>query len=109
MTSKEKINHFIGRFTQNGKLEEVKCVFETGCCFWFASILYIRFKDEYGAEIVYDPILNHFACRINKRIYDITGDITDEIIYGWHSWDEYSELDELETSRIVKYCILLEG
>lgn len=108
MTSKEKINHFIDRFTQNGKLKEVECVFKTGCCFWFASILYIRFKDEHGAEIVYDPILNHFACRINERIYDITGDITDEIIYDWHSWDEYSELDELETNRIVKYCILLE-
>lgn len=108
MELNKKIKQFIDRFTHGSKLKEVECVFETGCCFWFASILFIRFKDEYGAEIVYDPILNHFACRINKRIYDITGDITDEIIYGWYSWDEYSELDELETGRIVKYCMLLE-
>jgi hypothetical protein len=63
---------------------------------------------ETDGDILYDPILNHFACRINDRIYDITGDITDSSIYGWRSWSEYAEIDELETNRIIKYCIRME-
>lgn len=111
MTLKEKINHFIDRFTHGGELKEVKNIFSYGGCYWFARILYDRFymlELETDGDILYDPVLNHFACRIDDRIYDITGDITNSSIYGWRSWNEYAEIDELETNRIIKYCILLE-
>ena len=111
MELNKKIKRFINRFTHGGKLKEVECIFSYSGCYWFARILYDRFymlELETDGDILYDPILNHFACRINDRIYDITGDITDSSIYGWRSWSEYAEIDELETERIIKYCIRME-
>lgn len=111
MELNKKIKQFIDSFTHSGKLKEVENIFSYGGCYWFARILYDRFyllELETDGDILYDPIINHFACRINDRIYDITGDITDSSIYDWCSWSDYTEIDELETERIVKYCIRME-
>lgn len=94
---------FIGRFSHDheGPLDEVQYKFLNGCCYWFAFILKTRFA-EYDPEIMVDLVACHFACRIDGRVYDITGDVTDD--YDWQSWDEYD--DEPHKKRISEYCIM---
>jgi hypothetical protein len=76
--------------------------FSNGMCYWFAHILKERFIHE-STEIMYAEIPNHFACRINDRIYDITGDITDK--YNWESWERFSFKDFALTERIIRDCV----
>ena len=91
-TIHDQVIHFIDRFTDHGKRQEVIECFTQGCCFWFAFNLHFRFK--YDSEIVYDPIAGHFGCRIAGRVYDITGDATDG-----HKWEEWGELFQTEPNR----------
>lgn len=94
---------FIGRFSTDGQGTrwEVVDAFTRGCCWWFAFILKTRFADQ-NPEIVIDLAANHFACRIQGRVYDIRGDITD-MGYEWQNWDEYD--DPLHKKRIADCCI----
>ena len=89
---------FISRF--NPGSEDVKSVFNEGCCYWFAFILRHRFYTD-DSEIMYAPIENHFGTRIEDIIYDITGDVTDK--YKWIPW--YQVDDELHRQRIIRDCI----
>lgn len=89
---------FIARFTNNGKWQEVIESFTCGCCYWFAHILCTRFPK---AVMTYDPVKNHFATLIGERLYDITGDVTDE--YKVVTWHDYC--DELHKQRIINQCI----
>ena len=94
---------FIGRFSTDGKhtrQEVVEC-FTMGCCYWFAKILFLRFKQE-GAEIMVDYVVNHFGCKIADRVYDITGDVTEA--YNWESWIHCR--DEALMKRITEDCIM---
>lgn len=95
---------FIGRFSTDGQGTrwEVVEAFCFGCCWWFAYILKTRFEGEYPCEIVVDYTANHFACRINGNVYDITGDVTDK--YKWERWDDCA--DELLKERITADCIM---
>lgn len=95
---------FIGRFSTNGwgTRQEVVEAFTCGCCFWFAYILAARFGQQYGAEIVTDYIVNHFATRIGGRVYDITGDVTDA--GTWEPWAECNDARLRE--RITQDCIM---
>lgn len=90
----------IGTFLQRFRGDTV-AVFTNGCCYWFAMILFRRFIRD-GAEIMYDVVANHFGTKINGRVYDITGDITDK--YTWTPWNEYE--DETHRNRIVRDCIM---
>lgn len=94
---------FIGRFSHDhiGIRNQVQECFLNGCCYWFAFILKTRFA-EYEPEIVIDTTANHFGCRIQRCVYDITGDVTD--MYQWQSWDEYD--DKTHKKRIEKYCVM---
>ena len=92
----DTVQSFLNRF--HGDATEV---FTNGCCYWFALILFRRFIRD-GAEIVYDIIDNHFATKINGRVYDITGDITDKT-HLWISWNEYK--DTAHKDRISRDCI----
>lgn len=95
---------FIGRFSTNGWeiRQEVIEAFTSGCCYWFAYILAARFGQQYGAEIVTDYVANHFATRIGGRVYDITGDVTDN-----GKWELWSECDDgLLKKRITEFCIM---
>ena len=83
MNKREVIENFIHQFNAFG--DDVRRCFSYGMCYHFALILHIRFRDE-DAHKLYDPINGHFAVQINGRIYDITGDITDETIYTWVPW-----------------------
>lgn len=84
---------------------QVTRTFTNGYCYWFAYILHHRFPDS---EIVYYSAGNHFACKIGKRIFDITGDITDQNHF-FESWEEFKKEEPLEATRITRYCITKTG
>lgn len=97
----EKVLRFIDRFTMGGELQQVIETFTCGCCYWFARILYERFRLYGSSEIVYDQIENHFGCRIDNCVYDICGDVTER--YNWGPWPIGE--DPSHTSRIMRDCI----
>ncbi len=99
MTKHELILDFIKQFRDLGA---EKC-FSNGMCWYFTVILQSRFGDN--SEVVYDPIVNHFATEIDGHIYDITGDISLDPQYHWEYWPIYSRLDAAERSRIYRDCI----
>lgn len=92
---------FIERFTQGGKNKGTIDTFSNGCCYWFAVILKHRFP--WSSVIVYDPIANHFATKIDGDVFDITGKITSES-RRWIPWDNGYE-DKLHAERIQRDCI----
>ena len=89
---------FIEHFHKISSDNNIDEVFTCGCCYWFAYILCGRFDK---AEIVYDPVENHFMACYDGRLYDITGDVTDR--YSVVAWKNFS--DELERQRIIDYWI----
>ena len=93
------IENFLSRFHYYGN--NINDVFTLGCCYWFALILLLRFAKE-DAEIMYDQVMCHFGTKINDRVYDITGDVTDR--YQWIPWSEVD--DELLRKRIIRDCIM---
>jgi hypothetical protein len=103
MTKHELVLDFIKQYQKFGS-EVIDC-FSNGMCYHFAEILKLRFGYS-RVEIMYDPIQNHFAANIDDRIYDITGDLTDNEEYQWFTWDRYRKLDILERDRIIRYCVL---
>ena len=107
MNIHEEVIAFINRFTNNGKRQEVIECFTCGCCYWFAHILFKRFYDamdwNHDTDIMYDEVANHFGCRIEDRVYDITGDVTEQ--YHWESSCIVAQRDELLWDRIVRDCI----
>lgn len=102
---KDKVLKFISRFTLNEKREQVIDAFESGCCYWFAFILLERFHDpdawREDVELMYDPVVNHFGCRIDGIVYDISGDVSDK--YNWIEFDKMD--DDLVVERLFRDCI----
>lgn len=94
----ESEENFIRRFRG-----DAETVFTSGCCFWFAVILEVRFS----GTIVYDEVMNHFGTRIGDRVFDITGDVTDK--YNWVPWDSIISSDVLHAGRIIRDCVLFEN
>lgn len=96
--SESNVMKFIGHFHDCGK--DLDTVFLNGCCFWFAEILCARFP---SAEMMYDPIRNHFAAKIGGKVFDISGDITEKSgdMIPWSEFD-----DESERRRIVRDCVV---
>lgn len=68
METEAQILRFINLF---GDTREV---FLNGMCYWFAYILQARF----GGETFYDQLDGHFVQKIAERLYDASGDVTDE-------------------------------
>lgn len=95
---------FIGRFTtdKDGKYRtQVFDAFLNGGCYWFSYILSIRFR-AFNPTIVIDTVANHFACRIDGKVYDICGEVTGGY-YEWTEWNKYD--DEAHKKRITEYCV----
>ena len=92
-----EVSGFLKRFHTDADIDGV---FTNGCCYWFAYILFTRFLRE-GAEIVYDPIKGHFGTRIYGRVFDITGDVTDD-----HFWVPFKEMDASQKKRVERDCIM---
>ena len=107
MNKHEEVIAFINKFTNNGKRQEVVECFTCGCCYWFAHILFERFYDEMDwnpdTDIMYDEVTNHFGCMIEDRVYDITGDVTEQ--YHWESSYIVAERDKLLWDRLIRDCI----
>lgn len=99
----EKVLNFIARFTDRGKRHEVIDTFSNGCCYWFATILYERFVDDCFCYFVYDQVANHWGTKIDGRVYDITGEVTDD--YNWRDWFVVASEDEALAARLVRDCI----
>ena len=97
LVNMKSVDDFLKRFHISNDVDEV---FTSGCCYWFAYILFVRFIRD-RAVIMYDETANHFGTKISKRVYDITGDVTDK--YHWVPWDSIT--DESHRERIVKDCI----
>lgn len=93
----KSVDDFLKRFHTS---KDVDDVFTSGCCYWFAYILFVRFIRD-GAVIMYDETANHFGTMISGCVYDVTGDVTDK--YNWVPWDSIT--DEIHRERIVKDCI----
>lgn len=89
------VNDFIFQF------EESQGMFLNGMCYYFALIL----RERFGGEICYAPIDNHFIARIDGRLYDASGDVTD-LYTVYVPWDEYIDIDPIHADRIIKSCIL---
>jgi len=84
----DEIIHFIKQFSA------AKETFLHGCCYWFAWILYWRFREAaakaaWVANILYEPVQGHFIFGIcdtklldgktddNFMYFDVRGDVTD--------------------------------
>lgn len=89
-----KVLEFIHRRFSND------CNWTSGNCFYFASILCLRFTN---GELWYDEIANHFLCKIDGIFYDWNGIYVpeNELI----KWDNYKDIDELHFNRIIRDCI----
>ena len=101
-TKHDVIINFINQFAAFGE-PVVEC-FTNGMCYYFTTILRARFG-EYNTQRLYDPKSNHFATKIDGRIYDATGDITDEPDHDWQDWMIYRRVDPSHALRIERDCI----
>ena len=99
-TKHDVVLNFIEQFRELG----AENCFSNGMCYYFTVILRTRFG-EYATKRMYDPVANHFATKIDGRIYDITGDITDEPNHKWVDWQAYIRLDSAHARRIERDCI----
>lgn len=82
-------------------------VFTTGGCWWFSYILQGRF---HGARPIYLPAPGHFVTDIDGRLYDATGDVTDE--YADASkvpWSEMGQYDRNARDAVERDVILKLG
>lgn len=100
----DKVEKFIEKFHFSDDINEV---FTQGCCYWFARILleWARFYDN-TAEIMYDPVVGHFGARIDGRVYDITGDVTESHL--WKNWLDICKEDNLQAWRLIEECMKME-
>lgn len=107
MSKHEEVIAFINKFTNKGKRQEVVECFTCGCCYWFAHILFERFYDVMdwnpNVDIMYDEVINHFGCRVEGRVYDITGDVTEQ--YRWVTASSVAQRDGLLWNRLIRDCI----
>lgn len=98
----QEVQEFIDRrFKQD-------CNWKTGNCYYFALILYDRFK-QYNPEIYYDAVDGHFLCKINDRFYDWSGIVTfsDEYVSKYvEKWSDICKEDPIWSNRIVRDVIL---
>ena len=72
-----------------------------GNCFWFASILNLRFPQT---EIYYLPIIGHFIIYDGENYYDWNGIYLPE--EKPISWKDLRELDSLWAERLMRDCFL---
>lgn len=99
-----KVEKFIKEF-KFAYSQELEYVFLNGNCYHFAVIL----KDIYPeASLVYHEIEGHYLTLIDNRLYDITGDVTNNYnIYGMISDDFLYNIEkniELNVKKHLTFC-----
>ena len=92
-----KVLRFIKRLQNEGTIK----IFTEGCCYWFAVILDKRFNIGFGDNIMIDYVANHFGCKIDNKVYDITGDVTFK--YTWNYWKDCTDRNLI--AQITEHCI----
>lgn len=100
-TKQDIILNYIEQFRAFGP-QVVDC-FSNGMCYHFMTILQKRFG-PFCTTPMYDDVMNHFATKIDDRIYDITGDVTDDPKYNWQPWQPWSYIRANEPERIYRDC-----
>lgn len=85
--SKDIVLKFINGFKTLNYTDSIEYTFLRGYCYWFAVILFERFKNEYQCEIWFDPEWIHFATRIDYELYDITGEV--QFTNDFVPWEQY--------------------
>ena len=105
LTDYAEVGKFITEFKSLDNIGVLTHTFKNGYCYWFAHILHTRFPKS---EIVYYSAGLHFACKIGNRVFDITGDITEQNLF-FESWDMFKKVEPEESERITKLCILKTG
>lgn len=103
MTKHELVLDYIKQFRDFGP--DVETLFSRGMCYHFMILLRQRFGSAH-CSIMYDQVANHFATLIEGRIYDITGDITDNPEYKWERWSDVKKSDPALAKIIRRDCIL---
>lgn len=90
------------KFINGVRNEGTKDVFLNGYCYWFAFILNNRFP---GGDIVYDPILGHFAYKYRGFIFDIRGIVPKLETKDFILWKDCEKLG-YPIQSIIDGCIL---
>ena len=98
MTIENTVLQFISHYSNH------KSLFLNGQCYWFAHILFWRFRMFYPCAIYYNQIDNHFATAISNHLFDASGEIpfTD----NWLRWTDYASIEPLDANRVYRDCIL---
>ena len=91
------VDDFLRRFHSSENIDDV---FTNSCSYWFAAVLFGRFIRD-GATIMYDKATNYFGTRIKGRVYDITGDVTNE-----HQWAPWESIDGSLREEIARNSIM---
>jgi hypothetical protein len=101
------IETFIKKFNKYEKNEVLLETFTQGFCYYFALILH----DRYPEGIIYYNTDNHFALKMDDKIYDITGECQEKWKYRgkWYSWNEYQSIESLESKGIIRDCIKINN
>ena len=69
-----------------------------GRCYWFAVIL----KERFDGQLMYNQIMNHWACLIDNQLYDASGAVVNTCYEEWPG----SIIDDTTYyNRLVKQCI----
>ena len=108
MEPNKRVIDFINKFSEKHP-KVIRDLFGYGFCYYFAIVLQEFCKvANIQSEIMYIPIYNHFCCKIDDNLYDIRGVITNKaMIQLADSWEGYfKDYDTLESSRIIRDCIL---
>lgn len=81
-------------------------IFLNGCCFWFAFIL----QERFGGTMMYEPVENHYLQEIGGRLYDVSGDVTDQYGASKHlmRWSDMEQFDSSLYRRLIRDCIKKE-
>ena len=107
-TPEQFIQKFKDDFSKNQKEKELlKEHFTCGYCYHFAVMLEGVFKHgNRSVDLMYNPVENHFAAKINEKLYDINGEINDT--EEWMTWTEYQKFEPLDSERVIKNCLYKE-
>lgn len=100
-----KILLFIEHFK---KYDGVRDCFIDDMSYWFAHILYYRFRSEAHVALMYNSTLKSFGCKIDGNIYNIDGIVVNNN-QEWREWNGYGRFSSAEAQLIYKNYIRKEG
>jgi hypothetical protein len=109
LSSVVRVLEFIRSCKKGAPKEFIEDYFTRGMCYWFAYILKVRFGGEFVTSIVYYPVGRHFACKIDDRFFDITGDITFRNLDFVPAEDYFKYAPKNEVGTMKKIMFLTEN